>query len=112
MKTSNYRIYLEYDFSRRNEIWSRKESMQLNNSLYYFEGIDGKVPHLKNVEQKWEISYDEEDKSGISAHLDVVAQNKHQAAHAVNESRKTIENLLLPPHVKLPAQISSREVKE
>jgi hypothetical protein len=112
MKTNNYRIHLEYELSRKNEVWSRKESMQLNNDLYYYEEIDGRFPHLKNVEQRWEIHYDEGGIIGTSAHLNIIAQNKQQAAKIVKESRMTIENLLLPPYVRMPAEISETDVKE
>ena len=111
-RQSHYRIHLEYDLSRKDERWNRKESIQLNNELYYLEGIEEKLPQLRNVEQGWEINYDEREKTSTSAHLDILAQNKQQAAQIVSESRNTIEQLLLPPHVRMPEEILATEVKQ
>jgi hypothetical protein len=114
MKTTQtqYRINLEYDLSRRNERWNRRESLQLTNAFYYLEGIDGRLPCLRDVEQGWEIAYEEMAKTVPTAHLNILAQNKQQAAQIANESRITIENLLLPPYVKMPKEISPTEVTQ
>jgi hypothetical protein len=98
-RTYGFVLDLNYNQSRKDERWQRPQSRQLDQNIFYLEGIEGKFPTLKNPIENWEICYDEK---GSAAQLGIQAKSRVNAENIIRKNRFTIENLILPPYARLP----------